>query len=269
MRRTVILLVIAGFMLGVGGGMPDHSKGTERESLSSNGISFRYPFAFFDRFPGNAYHLGFKKGPGVGFQVGAMVYPGDAPLTSVTASNLNTGVKVEMESVSLPIKPGMWSYSAPWSPEDHRGIWEIMAKDEAGNEATVETHELDMDAVMPFVKEMRASGDPLAPTISWRPPKDKDMEDIPEECRLSYVVRLLKAADNQFWQSGGTTSLSVTIPEGVLETEDLFDTWVRIEFRCFDERDYGDFTPPYWVLPLELRSETFRPLYDLIYEADN
>ena len=46
------------------------------------------------------------------------------------------------------------------------------------------------------------------------------------------------------------------IPRGFLKYEDIIDTYVRIECQCLDVDDMDH------PVPLELRSETFRPLVE-------
>ena len=78
----------------------------------------------------------------------------------------------------------------PFDPSKHLGVWEIRAKDEKGNEAVAQTHKLDKVGEMPYVKDVKASGNPLAPTIIWAAPNNKD---IPEGCAdLEYRVLLAK-----------------------------------------------------------------------------
>ena len=104
--------------------------------------------------------------------------------------------------------------------------------------------------------DIKASGNPLAPTITWLPP---DQKSIPQGFKLIYAVRLLKDFQNQFYRSKGRISETKhQIPEGVLKTEDFSDTYVRIECWGFDTDDPG---PRF--LTLEYRSETIRPLNEV------
>jgi hypothetical protein len=224
-----------------------------------------YPFAFKDRFPGSSQHLGFQKGELL--MVGAFIQPDDNPITEVTATNLSSGLELYLFSPNIgTILSGAY-FPVPLPPfnmDYHLGIWEIRVEDEEGNVVHAQTHDLDKTETMPYVKDIQASGDPLAPTISWRAPKQKD---VPEWCEVHYRVRLLKYADDQFYASSPTTATFIEIPAGFLAPEDIIDTYVRIECRGIDFNEWEYFQPPYYPHPLEIRSETFRPLIDLIYEA--
>jgi len=119
---------------------------------------------------------------------------------------------------------------------------------------------LNTEAIMPYVKDIMAFGDPYTPTIVWREPGEKF---IPEGCILRHRLRLLTSGNDQFYRSGPITTypLSHTIPEDILNEENFYDTWVRIEFSCLD---INDLIHP---VPTELRSETFRPLSDLLLDG--
>lgn len=219
-----------------------------------------FPYSFVDTFPGNAQHLGFTKGNL--FFLGATIYPGTYEISSVTARNLTTNETVTLTQLHIgPIGTNNYELQPEpfFDPNSHMGIWEIEALDVGGNSALAQTHDLDKEAVMPYVKEILASGDVLTPKITWRPPKHKH---IPDFCLDSvYRVRLLTAFDDQFHRSFTLVEPVYIIPPGVLTYEIIPYTWVRIEHRCNDVDE----------LPfpgLELRSETFRPLQDLLMEAD-
>ena len=218
-----------------------------------------YPYAFVDTFPGSAQHLGFPKGNMLA--LGADIIPADGcEIAQATAMLNGNGLVYELTLVA----PGPWAANnwqvspMPFFEEDHRGFWEIYAIDDSGNTATAWTHNFDKGDTlgdMPYLEDVRAVGDPLAPTITWRPP---EAENIPDFCHgighprpPHYRVRLLTASNDQFHRSGRLWDPQYTVPPGVL-TDDISEIWVRIEHRC-QEIDYG----------LELRSETFRPLQDL------
>ena len=167
---------------------------------NANDIQIRYPFVFTDRFPGSVQQLGFPKG--IVLQIGAYIYSAldednnPIPITRVTAENLDTGDELELYSLSLPIFEGVYINSPiPLNPDYHMGVWRIGVEDEAGNLASANTHDLDIDGAMPYVKDIQASGDPLAPIITWRGPKEKR---IPESCFVRYRIRLLKNFDDIF-----------------------------------------------------------------------
>jgi len=216
-----------------------------------------FPFAFADRFPGNAQHLGFSKGNLLA--LGATIIPSaGCPIVEATATNLDNGEKYDL-NLLVPGPFGIWNYQVSplplFDPELHLGQWEIYAKDECDNEASAKTHNFDKGGVMPYVKDVRASEYSLTPTITWKPPK---AENIPDFCITQYRLRLLTAGRDQFHRSPRLDIPEYTIPAGVLTVDDIPYTWVRIEHRCLDDADGG----------IELKSETFRPLQDLLMEAN-
>jgi hypothetical protein len=189
-------------------------------------------------------------------QIGAKVTAGDVPIAEATAKNLDTGVVLKL--IEKRIGAGqtdilvlLWPFP-PFDPSTHRGVWEIKIKDEKGNEASARTHRLDKVAMMPYVRDIKASGNALAPVITWAAPKQ---DEIPTQCKIRYVVRLLKDMNNQIYISKPPTSdLKQQIPEGVLKPENVPDTYVRIESQCLDADDMDH------AVPVELKSETFRSL---------
>ena len=239
--------------LGEFGGNTQVDREFTGEACSMPAIDF--PFAFADRFPGNAQHLGFSKGNKLA--LGATIVPNGCTIELATATN---GVE-DYELTHTPLSFGLNNWQVVplplFDPTLHLGVWTITVKHNCGSDVSETTHNFDQGGVMPYVKDIQASGDPLTPTISWRPPKAKK---IPDFCytQNQYRLRLLKA-NNQFYRSPATTTPSVSIPEGVLTAPDIPDTWVRIEHRCIDYLDDGG---------LELRSETFRPLQELLNNAN-
>jgi hypothetical protein len=220
----------------------------------AHAITIKHPFIYVDRFPDESKQLGFP--PGNVVQIGAFVTPGDSPITEATAKNLDTGLVLKL----TPVQAGAiytdilfqyWPYP-PLDPSIHKGVWEIRVKDEKGNEAVAKTHRLDKVGTMPYVGNIKASGNPLAPMITWTAPKQ---EEIPTKCKIVYVVRLLKNINNQFYKTKiPTDDLKEQIPEGFLKPENLSDTYVRIECQCLDTDDMDH------PVPIELKSETFRSL---------
>jgi hypothetical protein len=225
-------------------------------------ITIKFPYVFISQFPDEAESLGFTKG--IIVQLGAFVTPGDFPVTEVSAKNLDTGLVLKLTTRAgvAKIFKGMILYEAwesgkypAFDPSKHLGVWEIRAKDEKGNEVAAKTHRLDKPGEIPFVGDLKASGNPLAPTISWSAPKEGG---YPPECKIRYAVRLLKSGGDQFYRSKYTNDTKHQIPEGVLKSEDIPDTYVRVECQCVDPDDKG--TP----MPVELTSQTFRPLKEAL-----
>ncbi len=219
--------------------------------------TIKYAFVFIDRFPDEVEPLGFCTGNVV--QVGAVVKPGDSPITEATAKNLDTGLVLKLAPRQIgTIYTNVFLHRPfpPLDPSKHPGVWEIRVKDEKGNEVVAKTHRLDKVGKMPYVRNIKASGNPLAPTITWDAPVEKD---YPSECKIKYRVRLLKDVNNQFYRSKKLIyDLKEQIPEGFLKPEDIPDTYVRIECQCWDSTDMDH------PVPVELKSETFRPLKEAL-----
>jgi hypothetical protein len=220
-------------------------------------MEIKYAFAFADRFPDEAAPLGFT--PGNLVQVGAMVKAGDSNITEATATNLNTGLVLNLapRQIGAAYTNLLFLHRPfpPLDPENHKGIWEIRLKDEKGNEAIAKSHKFDIVGELPYAGNIKASGNQLAPLIMWTAPK---REEIPSRCKIGYRVRLLKDSSNQFYRSKKLIyDLKHQIPEGVLKPEDIADTYVRIETQC---RDAESEHP----VAVEIKSETFRSLKEAL-----
>jgi hypothetical protein len=225
--------------------------------LSADEIVIKYAWAFKDRYPDIAEKLGFQ--PGNIFQVGALVTPSDSPIKEVTAKNLDTGLILKASAAPDLNKlfPGIYMVDPmpSFDPSKHKGVWEIRAVDEKGREAVAKTHRMDKDGDMPFVEELKASGDPLAPIISWKAPNEKD---IPKGVTVEYRVRLLKDSYNQLYRSESLSNTQHQIPEGKIKSEDLPDIYLRVECSGIDKDDSDH------PVALELRSETIKSLKDAL-----
>ena len=212
-------------------------------------------FVFLDQFPENSVALGFPKERVI--QVGAYVKAGDTNIKEVTAVNLESGVTLNARLIGelSKIMPTIYLVEPmpTFDPSKHMGIWEIRVKDDKGEVFAAKTHKLDKIKVMPYVDNLKVSGNPLAPEVSWKEPKN-----IPEGCNVMYIVRLLKDYSTQIYRSGNLKETVHVIPEGKLKQEDLDNTYVRIECQCIDSGE------PQQPLPLELRSETFIPLKEAL-----
>jgi hypothetical protein len=248
MKRKVVMLTMCFFISMVTGVLP------------ADEITIEYQQANSVRFPDNIQHLGFPKG--LVLMVSAVIMPIGypiIPITEVTAKNLDTGLILKLRSVEIEIQiPNVYARvpMPPLDPSKHLGVWEIRVKDEQGNEAVAKTHKLDKVGEMPYIKDIKASGNPLAPTITWAAPNDKD---IPESCAdLEYRVRLVKDAKNQYYFSLSLLDTKHQIPEGKLKSEDLSDTYIIIMCYCSDRDEKA------YPLPIEFSSWTFRPLKEAL-----
>ena len=218
---------------------------------NSHATTIKFAFVFIDRFPVEARQLGFT--PGDVVQVGAIVKVGDSPIVDATATNLDTGLKLNLASrdIGSIYKNVLLLHNPfpPFNPERHLGTWEVKVKDAKGNEAIAKTHRLDKAASLPYVKNIRASGNSLAPMITWNA---LDPNEYPAECKIKYKVRLLKSNLEQFYATKkATLETKDQIPEGILKPEDFAETYVRIETQCWDTDDKDQ------PVPVELKSETF------------
>ena len=223
-------------------------------ALSAYKITIKYPFAFKDRFQAGAQQLGFPEGNVL--QLGCFIEPADSPIKEVIIKNLDTGLIL----TATPANPGnimpgglyQVQPMPPFNPEKHMGVWEIRVKDEKGNEATAKTHKMDIKGEMPYVEGLKASGDPLAPVITWSPPKN-----LPEGIQVKYRIRLLTDGNNQFFRSGDIFDTTYEIPQGQIKSDDLSNIYIRIECRGLDKNDFHS-------VPLEFQSDTFMPLKEAL-----
>ena len=218
-------------------------------------MKIKYAYVFIDRFPDEAGPLGFT--PGNVLHLGVMVAPGEIPITEVTAKNLDTGLSLTLTRIDIgPIFKNLL-YEAhpcpPFDPRAHKGVWEIRVRDESGKEVVAKTHNLDKDGKLPYVENVKASGSPFAPTITWTALKK---EDYPPECQIKYRVRLLKNNLSQFYKTKKLSSEPKDeIPRGFIKYEDIPDKYLRIETQCWD-------TESEHPVAIEAKSETFRPFVE-------
>ena len=218
-------------------------------------MKIKYAFAFADRFPDEAAPLGFT--PGNLVQVGALVKAGDFNITEATATNLDTGLVLNLAPIQIgAVYTNLLFLHRPFPPVDpdkHKGVWEIRLRDEKGNEAVAKSHRLDKVGELPYVENIKASGSPFAPTITWTALKK---EDYPPECKIKYRVRLLKNNRSQFYKTKKLSSEPKDeIPRGILKYEDIPDTYIRIETQCWDSKSDHP-------VAVEAKSETFRPFVE-------
>lgn len=218
----------------------------------------KFGFVFIDRFPEEARQLGFD--PGDVVQVGAMVKVSDTPIALATATNLDSGLVLSLASRNIgSIYKDVLLNNYPFpkfDPGKHLGVWQIKVKYEDGHESIANTHRLDKTAKLPYVTDIKASGNRLAPEITWSAP---DQNQYPSECKLKYKVRLLKSNSDQFYATKkGSSETRDQIPQGVIKPDDIADTYVRIETQCWDTDDKGQ------PVPVELKSETFIPLSEVL-----
>ena len=208
-----------------------------------------------NRFQPGLQQLGTPEGNVI--QVGCIIKPADSPIKEVTVKNLDSGLVLTIP----PLNVGkIWSgvYEMPWSPFDpskHMGVWEFRAIDEKGNEATVKTHKLDMKGEMPYLEGLKASGNPLTPTISWSAPNEND---VPQGAIVKYRVRLLKDMNNQFYKSKIIANTSLQIPEGNIKSEELSEIYIRVECQGWDKNEKEH------PVPIDLMSQTFIPLKEAL-----
>lgn len=160
-------------------------------------INIQMTWAFMNRFQPGSQQLGAPEGNVI--QVGCLIKPTGTKIKEVTVKNLDSGVVIEAPAVNVgKIWSGLYEIPLPpFDPSKHMGVWEIRIMDEIGNETTVKTHKLDMKGEMPYLKGLKASGNPLSPIISWSEPDEKD---IPQGAEVRYLVRLLKDMNNQFYR---------------------------------------------------------------------
>lgn len=225
-------------------------------ALSADNIIIKYPFAFKDRFQAGSQQLGFPEGNVL--QVGCFIKPAGSPIKEVAVKNLDTGLVLTASPVNIGnIWTGLYLVNPmpPFDPSKHMGVWEIRVKDEKGNEATAKTHKLNIKGEMPYIEGLKASGNPLAPTLTWTALSEKN---IPQGAKVRYQVRLLKDFESQFHKSNPTSDTIYQIPEGVIKSEDLSKIYIRVDTQGYDKNDSEH------PFPLEIKSQTFMPLKEAL-----
>lgn len=244
MKRTIVLLILCMSLV------------MATSPLLADEFIISTPFAFQERFPGGLQQIGFSEGNFL--QVGCFIKPPRAPVKEITVKNLDTGLILK----ASPVNPGdafsglYQVFPMPvFDPDKHVGVWEISVKDQAGNEITAKTHKLDIKGKMPFVQGVKATGEALSPTITWNAPSENE---LPEGVKIRYQVRLLKAGNQQFYRSGGTTLTAHSVPKGIIKAEDLSKIYVRVQCQGWDQNDHEHF------FPLELQSSTILPLKEIM-----
>lgn len=225
--------------------------------LPANAIEIKMPFVFIEQFEENSSSLDFPQNKVL--QIGALIKSDDIPITKVNAKNLDTGLMLEAKALK-PVDKFFHGIYMVWpmpvfEQKKHLGLWEITVIDEKGNKVSAKTHKLDRIDNMPYLTEIKTSGNPLTPTISWKPP---DSKDIPSGCKTGYYVRLIKDINTQLHRSKPLQITNYIIPEGTLKDADLADTYVRIELFCIDSSEPED------PLALELRSSSFSSLKEAL-----
>ena len=218
-------------------------------------LNIKMSWAFMNRFQAGSQQLGFPEGNVI--QVGCLVEAAGSPIKEVTVKNLDSGLSLKAPPVNVgDIWSGLYEIPLPpFDPSKHMGVWEIRVIDEKGNEATAKTAKLSLKGEMPYLKGLKASGNRLAPMISWSPPDEKD---IPQGAAVRYRVRLLKDAYNQFYMSKIISDTSHQIPEGTIKDEDLSKVYVRVECQGWDINNKEH------PLPLNLESQTFMSLEEAL-----
>ena len=219
-------------------------------------IDIKLSWAFMNRFQPGSQQLGFPEGNV--FAAGCIVKPAGSPIKEVTVKNLDSGLVLTAPPVNVgKIWSGLYELDPmpPFDPGKHMGVWEIRVIDEKGNEATAKTARLSMQGQMPYLKGLKASGNPLAPIISWSAPDEKD---LPQGAAVRYRVRLLKNSENQFYRSKIIPDTSHQIPEGTIKDEDLSKIYVRVECQGWDKNNKEH------PLPLNLLSHTFMTLEEAL-----
>lgn len=115
------------------------------------------------------------------------------------------------------------------------GAWNVVATDVNQVSGNAMTHDLDQPRQLPLATGITFSDSSPTPTINWdRVYYDHDRNPgTPDEEVDKYRVRLMRAWDDQFWQSSWLDDPTLTIPAGVIQPgESIF---VRIQAADFED----------------------------------
>ncbi len=228
-------------------------------SKAGEEIKVESPLAFQDRFQEISKDLGFPKGNVL--HVGCIIKPAGHPIKQVTFKNIASGIILTASpEISGKQTTGVYIVDPKpvFNPSKHMGIWEINVSDEKGNKAIANTHRLNNYGQMPYVREIKASGNPLAPMLSWSAPK---VDEIPKNCSIKYEVSLLLNKQNkhdQILKSAGISTTKYQIPQGLLTSKDISKVFIRIDTLGYDDTDVVH------TLPLEFKSHAFLSLEDAL-----
>jgi len=229
-------------------------------STAHGQITIPTPFAFTTLNPPISGYMGFDVGQVLA--VGAFVSWGDEEIIEAYATNLESGAVLTLANMdSLAIFSGLYeSFPNPtFIPEEHLGAWELTFVGASGEVVTAVTQPISVTETMPYVKGVKAEGDPLAPVISWRAIKENM---IPNECRVTYELRLLEGdIDLHFYRSPYFPDPVHEIPAGLITEENLPRVWVRTMAWCVD-------TVTDHPIAFEARSNRFQNLLELLYDDD-
>lgn len=212
-------------------------------------IVIRMPFAFQDKFQDPAQDLGWQKGKV--FQLGCLIKPADSPIKEVTIENFSTGAAYTPSQLKIGnVWSGLYIVDPmpPFDPSKHLGVWKIKAIDEKGNQAVAKTHKLDNYGELPYVKDIKVTGSPLSPLVTWSALNEKD---IPMNIFIRYQVRLLMSMKNQLHKSNLFENTEYQIPEGIIKKENLPGIYIRIDTLGYDKTDSEH------SVPLEMSSRSF------------
>jgi len=212
-------------------------------------IIIKMPFAFQDKFQEGSHDLGYRKGKVL--QLGCLIKPADSPIKEVTIENLSTGAAYTPSQLKIGnVWSGLYIVDPmpPFDPSKHLGVWKIKAIDEKGNQAVAKTHKLDNYGELPYVKDIKVTGSPLSPLVTWSALNEKD---IPMNIFIRYQVRLLTGMKNQLHKSKILDNTEYQIPEDIIKKEDLPKIYVRVDTLGYDKTDSEH------SVPLEMGSRSF------------
>ncbi len=119
---------------------------------------------------------------------------------------------------------GIFEHSLDGRPQD--GIYTFTVTDNEGKTAVTFDYVKTHDVPLVDASSLQASGDPLAPTLSWGAPAGMDRS-------LYYRVIIKDAEWNEVWRSGRTSLTYFSVPQGILQQGVSYRWNVR---ACDDKR---------------------------------
>ena len=204
-------------------------------ALASDEIAISYPYAHKSkRYFGSS---GYKGPEGITLSLGCFVEGIGYPIKEVFIKNLNSGVILSAKQWPTDdVYKNLFEVTPPpiFNETKHMGIWQVTVRDELKNQSISTTHNLNIKDELPFITDIKVSGNPLAPKIKWKPVNKKE---VPEGIGVAYNVRLLYDTDYYFYRSKLLFKTKHKIPKGYIDQKKYDKIYIKVQCLGFDIND--------------------------------